>query len=104
LLEPISTKIADEAGTKDFVVIESHEGKGRWIGMKNWSETLNTYTADVREILDNDPDIMPEDNATVIFTSGTSVRVSYLIYRLPYFPPSTERVYQKECLVLNVCF
>lgn len=89
LLEPNATRLVEEARAKDCLVIESHEGKGHWIGMKTWSDVLDRHTTDIREILNNDPGILPEDNATVIFTSGTSV--SLLIHSSIIHPPNLRR-------------
>jgi hypothetical protein len=85
LLEPIAGKIAAEAGTRDFLIIESHEGKKSWAGMKAWSDILDICTTNIYDILQNDPGILPEDNATVIFTSGTCVyRVALVLVLMPH--------------------
>ncbi|THH19787.1 hypothetical protein EW146_g1465 [Bondarzewia mesenterica] len=72
LIENLTGTITKEAGTAGFLVIEHHEGKGKWQGMQNWSEVLDSYRGDCRSVLDEDPDLLPEDNATIIFTSGTT--------------------------------
>ncbi|KAK0187399.1 long-chain-fatty-acid-CoA ligase [Armillaria mellea] len=53
-------------------VLEDHEGKGHWEGMDVWSKVFPNYVKDPGEILRDDPRIIPEDNATIIFTSGTT--------------------------------
>ncbi|KAF8977121.1 hypothetical protein BDQ17DRAFT_1440791 [Cyathus striatus] len=70
-LEPISAKLAIDAGTTGFLVIEAQEGKGQWNRMKIWNSELDNYTKDPNFILKQDPGITAEDNATIMFTSGT---------------------------------
>ncbi|XP_006460626.1 acyl-CoA synthetase [Agaricus bisporus var. bisporus H97] len=55
-----------------FLVLEGHEGKGKWNGMLLWEDALNTYSGDSESIITTDPDILPEDNASILFTSGTT--------------------------------
>lgn len=73
LMEPIVSRLADEIGTTGFLVLESHEGKGAWRGMENWAHVYESYRGETRRVLEQDPRILPEDNATIIFTSGTYV-------------------------------
>ncbi len=73
-LEPIAQKLASDAGTTGFLVLEAHEGKGKWSGMQIWEEALKAYTGDSQSILTTDPGITPEDNATILFTSGVLSR------------------------------
>jgi acyl-coenzyme A synthetase/AMP-(fatty) acid ligase len=72
LFEPIIPQLVTEAGVLRFMVFESHEGKGRWKGMENWDEVMSSYQGDTSTILKEDPGIAPEDNATILFTSGTT--------------------------------
>lgn len=69
-LEPIATKLSAGAGTMAFVVLESHEGKGQWRGMQTWVSVVDNYNGETAHILEQGPNILPEDNATIIFTSG----------------------------------
>lgn len=64
--------LKSSTGLKAFVVIEAHEAKGPWPGMETWSSLIDGYKGDVQRMLKHDPQIIPEDNATIIFTSGTS--------------------------------
>jgi long-subunit acyl-CoA synthetase (AMP-forming) len=66
-------QLVRNVGTKGILVVESHEGNGGWRGMESWSHVLDSFTGDSREALDHDPCVVPEDNATIIFTSGTYV-------------------------------
>jgi hypothetical protein len=69
-LEPIVKKLVSETGSTGILVFESHEGKGSWEGMKTWKAAFGDYTGDPRKILSLDPRIVPEDDATILFTSG----------------------------------
>jgi long-subunit acyl-CoA synthetase (AMP-forming) len=70
ILEPIVTGLSREAGTTGILVLENHEGKGKWKGMRSWNHVLDNFTEIPRKER-GDPRIVPEDNATIIFTSGT---------------------------------
>ncbi|TFK43550.1 hypothetical protein BDQ12DRAFT_184901 [Crucibulum laeve] len=72
LLEPIAKKLAADAGTTGFLVLEAQDGKGKWEGIQNWNAVLDEYTKDTSSILKKDPGILPEDDATILFTSGTT--------------------------------
>ncbi|KAF9463755.1 hypothetical protein BDZ94DRAFT_1257980 [Collybia nuda] len=72
LFEPIVSQLATDAGAIRFIVVECHEGKGRWTSMENWDEVMDAYRGDPSYIIKEDPGILPEDNAIIIFTSGTT--------------------------------
>ncbi|KAJ7233988.1 hypothetical protein C8J57DRAFT_1381414 [Mycena rebaudengoi] len=72
-LEAVISKLSAAAGTAGVVVLESHEGKGNWNGMQSWDTILKNYRAcDPEKILQRDPEMVPEDNALIMFTSGTT--------------------------------
>ncbi|KAF9476463.1 acetyl-CoA synthetase-like protein [Pholiota conissans] len=71
-IEHISKELAAEAGSSGILVIESHEGKGQWKNMKPWATALAEYRGDPRKILALDLGLVPEDDATILFTSGTT--------------------------------
>ncbi|KAA1466482.1 acetyl-CoA synthetase-like protein [Dentipellis sp. KUC8613] len=72
LLEGHSSAIRKAVGTTGFLVWEHHEGKGKWDDMQLWSDALASFNGDPRQVLRDDPGLVPEDNATIIFTSGTT--------------------------------
>ncbi|KIY72274.1 long-chain-fatty-acid-CoA ligase [Cylindrobasidium torrendii FP15055 ss-10] len=56
-----------------LVVIEAHEGKGHWENMDDFSQLMQQCSeVDAAKVLAEDPNIQPDDNATIIFTSGTT--------------------------------
>ncbi|KAK0502195.1 hypothetical protein EDD18DRAFT_1139669 [Armillaria luteobubalina] len=71
-IEPIAADLKRASGASACLVLEDHEGKGDWEGMDVWSKVYSNYVKDLGEILCDDPHILPEDNATIIFTSGTT--------------------------------
>ncbi|KAJ7047406.1 hypothetical protein C8F04DRAFT_1205344 [Mycena alexandri] len=71
-LEPVVKKLTAEAGATGLVVIESYEGKGHWKGMQRWETVVKNYKRDPTKILKHDPELVPEDNAVIFFTSGTT--------------------------------
>ncbi|KAF9462626.1 hypothetical protein BDZ94DRAFT_713673 [Collybia nuda] len=91
-VEPVIREVFLDAHSTGCMVLESHEGKGSWRGMKNWKDTMNEFNGDINMVLKNDPVIIPEDNATIIFTSGTTGQPKGVL--------STQRMYLTN--VLNV--
>ncbi|KAJ7180050.1 hypothetical protein C8R43DRAFT_971441 [Mycena crocata] len=71
-LEPMIKKLSADAGANGVVVLESHEGKGHWKGMHPWEDIFKKYKGDPRKVVQHDPKLVPEDNACVYFTSGTT--------------------------------
>ncbi|KAJ7368269.1 hypothetical protein DFH08DRAFT_676182 [Mycena albidolilacea] len=71
-LEPEIKKLTKAAGATGVIVLESHEGKGHWKGMQSWDTVVKNYKGDSSKILQNDPKIEHEDDAIIIFTSGTT--------------------------------
>jgi hypothetical protein len=69
-LEPIVRKLVADAGSTGILVLESQEGKGTWKGMASWDDTLKNFKNNGEYILNLDPELTPEDNATIFFTSG----------------------------------
>ncbi|KAK0481290.1 hypothetical protein IW261DRAFT_1470047 [Armillaria novae-zelandiae] len=63
-IEPIAAHLKRDSGTSGYL--------GHWEGMDVWSKVFPNYVKDPGEILRDDPQIIPEDNATIIFTSGTT--------------------------------
>ncbi|KAK0452887.1 uncharacterized protein EV420DRAFT_1765982 [Desarmillaria tabescens] len=72
MVEPIGAELRLACGASRCLVLEDHEGKGHWEGMDVWSRVFSEYDGDIGSVLQDDPQISPEDNAMIIFTSGTT--------------------------------
>ncbi|KAF5391089.1 hypothetical protein D9757_003139 [Collybiopsis confluens] len=72
ILSPFVLKLG-MMGLRGSLVVDSQGNQRRsWPGMENWSPMTQTYTGDWTSVLKEDLKIYPEDDATIIFTSGTS--------------------------------
>lgn len=69
-LEPTVKQLVANTGSTGILVLESHEGKGTWNGMTSWDDALDNFKNDGRYILNIDLRLAPEDDATILFTSG----------------------------------
>ncbi|KAK0452881.1 uncharacterized protein EV420DRAFT_1645405 [Desarmillaria tabescens] len=72
MIEPIGAELRLACGASRCLVLEDHEGRGHWEGMDVWSRVFSEYDGDIGEVLNDDPQISPEDNAMITFTSGTT--------------------------------
>ncbi|KII94769.1 hypothetical protein PLICRDRAFT_693101, partial [Plicaturopsis crispa FD-325 SS-3] len=70
LLQP-ATRALRDAGTVGFLVLDAKAGQS-WEGMLHWDEAMARHPGDGADVLRNQVEISPEDNATIIFTSGTT--------------------------------
>lgn len=71
IIEPIVDRLKDMAGISGYLVMEEHEGKGLWNGMDNFGTIFSRSSGNLKFVLDN-PLITPDDDATIVFTSGTT--------------------------------
>ncbi|KAK0452889.1 uncharacterized protein EV420DRAFT_1645412 [Desarmillaria tabescens] len=55
-----------------YLVLEDHEGKGHWESMDVWGTVFSGYNKDPGNVLSDDLQISPEDDAIITFTSGTT--------------------------------
>ncbi|KAI4517933.1 acetyl-CoA synthetase-like protein [Schizophyllum commune Loenen D] len=69
-LEPLVDQIKKDAGCIELLVFRGGERQPK--GMKRLVDALKAYGEDGSSVLRSDPGILPEDNATVMFTSGTT--------------------------------
>ncbi len=72
MVEPIGAELKLGSGASGYLVLEDNEGKGHWESMDVWSAVISGYNRDPGDVLSDDPQILPEDDATIAFTSGTT--------------------------------
>ncbi|KAJ7576812.1 hypothetical protein C8J56DRAFT_971681 [Mycena floridula] len=72
LLEPMTDKLRKAAGSRGFLVFPGEDGKGRWKGMELWKSVVPNHQVNKAKFLAEDPNCLPEDDATIFFTSGTT--------------------------------
>ncbi|PBK98196.1 long-chain-fatty-acid-CoA ligase [Armillaria gallica] len=72
MIETIAAELRLASETSGYIVLEEHEGKGHWQGMDVWKTVFSGYNGDPGDMLGDDPQILPEDDATITFTSGTT--------------------------------
>ncbi|KDQ17285.1 hypothetical protein BOTBODRAFT_602185 [Botryobasidium botryosum FD-172 SS1] len=74
--ELLSSRILDikrEAGATGVLVVRAHEWRGRgWDHMTNWDDAMGQYQGRDDMVWKNEVDCVPEDNAVILFTSGTT--------------------------------
>ncbi|KAJ7068258.1 hypothetical protein C8F01DRAFT_1117516 [Mycena amicta] len=80
--------VVQKLGGAEILVFEN--GNGRWKGMKSWQSVLDEFKGDPMKIFQQDPNILPEDDAVIFFTSGTT--------GLPKGVLSTQRQYLTNTL------
>ncbi|KAL0955924.1 hypothetical protein HGRIS_002116 [Hohenbuehelia grisea] len=72
LLEPVAADLIRTAGTTGLLVFDSLDGKGHWKDMQSFNYVMDHYPRDPSASLATDPNLHPEDNASIMFTSGTT--------------------------------
>ncbi|KAK0452879.1 uncharacterized protein EV420DRAFT_627954 [Desarmillaria tabescens] len=72
MIEPIVAELSLASDASGYLVLEDHKGKGYWEGMDVWSSVSSGYNKEPGDVLSDDPQILPEDNASITFTSGTT--------------------------------
>ncbi|KAG6874481.1 hypothetical protein C0995_010391 [Termitomyces sp. Mi166 len=68
-LAPAVSDLLRDTPVTGFLVFDDHN---RWQGMSSFRSALQRYRGDISDILATDPKITPEDNAVIMFTSGTT--------------------------------
>ena len=81
VLEPLAEKLIKDSRSNGILVFETVDLKRSWRGMEDWDATLAGYKGDVGKVLNMDLQVSPEDNATILFTSGSS-SLTYMCFIL----------------------
>lgn len=72
LIQPAVAKLLRKTEIKAFMVLDDQKPNNYWQGIHSFDRSLQQYHADGNEAINSVPTIKPEDNATIIFTSGLS--------------------------------
>ncbi|KJA19908.1 hypothetical protein HYPSUDRAFT_68905 [Hypholoma sublateritium FD-334 SS-4] len=72
LLEPVVPQLFRDTEVKTFLVLDVSDYRKRWKGMQPYQNCLDKYQGNGQEVITQPPSVYPEDNATIIFTSGTT--------------------------------
>lgn len=75
VLQSTAAKILRDTEINAFLVFDLNRNTRCWEGMRSFGETLDEYRGDGSDVLDSAISIFPEDNATIIFTSGKQFKV-----------------------------
>lgn len=99
------------AGVDGFLVFDAPGRASKWEGIEVWETAVQSCVHGSQDFLGHGPQIEPEDNATIIFTSGTCVPLLrgllhpltsiYISTGLPKGVLSTQRQFLTN--LRNVC-
>lgn len=71
-----------ETDIEAMLVFDFQDSRPIWEGMRYFEETLREYFSDGMHILTSPVSILPEDDATLIFTSGGLLSVTRSLFIL----------------------
>ena len=66
-----STRYLLAKGVRGIVVLDSFVHHSRWESFDLWEDIMKAVTVDMEALIADDPRLVPEDDAVIIFTSGT---------------------------------
>lgn len=69
-------RMYQQTDVEAILVFDFQDSKPIWEGMRYFEDTLGEYFSDGMHILTSPIPILPEDDATLIFTSGRSMPVT----------------------------
>jgi long-subunit acyl-CoA synthetase (AMP-forming) len=75
-LQDVVSRMYQETDVEAMLVFDLKDSRPIWEGMRYFEETLREYFSDGMHILTSPVSILPEDDATLIFTSGGSMFVT----------------------------
>ncbi|KAG6900762.1 hypothetical protein C0993_002186 [Termitomyces sp. T159_Od127] len=93
-LAPAVFDLLRDTPVTGFLVFDDQNDERVWQGMSSFHRALQNYRGGVEDVLAVDPKIMPEDNAVIMFTSGTT--------GLPKGVLSTQRQFLSNILNVTV--
>lgn len=78
LIQPAVQKLRQDSEIQAFIVFDDQNPNNHWPGLLSFDQSLQQYHSDGKEVITSADIIKPEDNATIIFTSG--LLTPFLIY------------------------
>ncbi len=72
MVQPIASELKQITGISVYIVFNDQATEGRWAGMDNWTTVCSEDRDGSEDILNNDPNVLPDDDAAIFFTSGTT--------------------------------
>lgn len=82
LLEPLVPQLIRDTEVKTFLVLDVSNYRKHWKGIQLYQECLDNYRGGGQEVIAQPPAVYPEDNATIIFTSGSEIPASDTVVTL----------------------
>ncbi|KAK0222658.1 hypothetical protein EDD85DRAFT_892234 [Armillaria nabsnona] len=72
MVQLIASELKKTTGISVYLVFNDQATEGRWAGMDTWTRVCSEDREGSEDILNNDPNVLPDDDAAIFFTSGTT--------------------------------
>ncbi|KAK0467482.1 hypothetical protein IW261DRAFT_1574120 [Armillaria novae-zelandiae] len=72
MVQPIASELKQTTEISAYVVFNDQAAGFRWVGMDAWTRVCSEDHGGTEDILNNDPNVLPDDDAAIFFTSGTT--------------------------------
>ncbi|SJL14023.1 uncharacterized protein ARMOST_17475 [Armillaria ostoyae] len=72
MVQPIASELKKTTGISVYIVFNDQATGGRWAGMDTWTTVCSKDREASEDILNNDPNVLPDDDAAIFFMSGTT--------------------------------
>ncbi len=72
MVQRIASELKKTTGISVYLVFNDQAVGGRWAGMDTWTTVCSGDREGSEDILNSDPNVLPDDDAAIFFTSGTT--------------------------------
>ncbi|KAK0481121.1 hypothetical protein EDD18DRAFT_1468239 [Armillaria luteobubalina] len=72
MVQPIASELKQTTGISAYIVFNDQATVFRWEGMDAWTTVYSEDGEGSEDIINNDPNVLPDDDAAIFFTSGTT--------------------------------
>ncbi|PBK62406.1 acetyl-CoA synthetase-like protein [Armillaria solidipes] len=72
MVHPIASELKKTTGISVYIVFNDQATGVRWAGMDAWTTVCSEDREASEDILNNDPNVLPDDDAAIFFTSETT--------------------------------